>query len=265
MTTFAQQFRRALFICFITSIGACALIAIFVLLVGERGALAEQILATTAAVGGSSLTMLAAFLGWTRPGWRWTSAAGALAATSALSLSLLLIWTSFEFSRQAGNLAASSWFLAVAFGHVGLLSTARLRKGAEWCRILTALAAVTLAGFASICVVLLDHSNDLERMLGILAILSVTGTLAVFALHFMTGAPAASAAVTTAAQEIRLNCPRCGRSQTVPLGRSSCAGCRLKLRVEIDEEHCATCGYPLYQLESNVCPECGTPIAAAAG
>lgn len=40
--------------------------------------------------------------------------------------------------------------------------------------------------------------------------------------------------------------------------------CGLKFDIEIEEENSRKCGYPLYQIQSAVCPECGTPIASSA-
>ncbi len=59
---------------------------------------------------------------------------------------------------------------------------------------------------------------------------------------------------------VSLICPRC-RSEVKAKSNSDarCTSCRLKIRVEIEEPRCA-CGYQLYQLESDVCPECGNSI-----
>jgi predicted amidophosphoribosyltransferase len=33
--------------------------------------------------------------------------------------------------------------------------------------------------------------------------------------------------------------------------------------IKVDEPHCETCGYLLYRLKSDRCPECGTPVVKA--
>lgn len=62
---------------------------------------------------------------------------------------------------------------------------------------------------------------------------------------------------------VELPCPRCG---TVIRGRSNrdcrCGSCRLRVRVEVEEPRCG-CGYLLYQLAGETCPECGTPVPEA--
>ncbi|MBL4699540.1 MAG: hypothetical protein JKX70_11980 [Phycisphaerales bacterium] len=61
---------------------------------------------------------------------------------------------------------------------------------------------------------------------------------------------------------VSMTCPRCGVIVEAQSNRESrCSGCRLKIRVEVEEPRCS-CGYLLYQLEADTCPECGKAIAA---
>ncbi len=58
-----------------------------------------------------------------------------------------------------------------------------------------------------------------------------------------------------------LACPRCGKKQNVAIGEASCVACDLRISTRIEEPRCLSCGYLLYQLTSDRCPECGTTIA----
>ena len=55
-------------------------------------------------------------------------------------------------------------------------------------------------------------------------------------------------------------CPRCGRRTKVPLGAGGCGACGLRIEINIEEPRCPQCGYLVYKLASDVCPECGTPV-----
>lgn len=60
--------------------------------------------------------------------------------------------------------------------------------------------------------------------------------------------------------EVSLDCPRCQSRICARSNQDSrCGHCRLKVRVEVQEPRCE-CGYLLYQLESDTCPECGRPV-----
>jgi len=59
---------------------------------------------------------------------------------------------------------------------------------------------------------------------------------------------------------IRLTCPRCGSDETLRVGQSRCSSCGLRISVEFEEPRCG-CGYLLYGLSGEHCPECGRPIS----
>ena len=58
-------------------------------------------------------------------------------------------------------------------------------------------------------------------------------------------------------------CPRCGTQQRFARGTSKCAECGLRVIVEFEEPRCA-CGYLLYKLTGEVCPECGRKLGDSA-
>ncbi|MCH8251503.1 MAG: zinc ribbon domain-containing protein [Planctomycetes bacterium] len=100
------------------------------------------------------------------------------------------------------------------------------------------------------------------RFMGVLGITGACGTVAVPILHRVSAIRVQDETHTVdLSATIKLVCPRCGKEQQLALGRSRCGSCGLRIRVEIEEEHCRNCGYVLYKLESAVCPECGTPVA----
>lgn len=60
---------------------------------------------------------------------------------------------------------------------------------------------------------------------------------------------------------VALDCPRCAAPIAARSNREvRCAGCRLRVRVEVEEPRCV-CGYLLYQLVGDTCPECGKAVA----
>lgn len=57
---------------------------------------------------------------------------------------------------------------------------------------------------------------------------------------------------------LRLTCPECGTEQAMQPGYRLCAKCRHRLYIALEEPRCS-CGYVLYRLQSDRCPECGRP------
>lgn len=76
-----------------------------------------------------------------------------------------------------------------------------------------------------------------------------------------SNAGSADVGALPASMTFRFACPGCGESLAVLPGRmTTCTSCRMPLRIEIEEPRC-TCGYLIYRLQSDTCPECGALIS----
>lgn len=59
--------------------------------------------------------------------------------------------------------------------------------------------------------------------------------------------------------KMKMTCPQCQQWLEAASGPARCDGCGLRMIIEIKEPRCV-CGYLLYELQGNVCPECGREI-----
>ncbi len=108
------------------------------------------------------------------------------------------------------------------------------------------------------------HIGDVTiRLMGISLIVSAGSTIATGAFALFGPKPGDDEPGLLAGSiPVSLSCPRCADALTVQSNREGrCEGCRLKVRVEVEEPRCG-CGYLLYELESDTCPECGKAIPA---
>lgn len=62
---------------------------------------------------------------------------------------------------------------------------------------------------------------------------------------------------------IEMTCPSCGERGTFVNGPARCPACRFRMLIEIEEPRCL-CGYLLYRLTGERCPECGRTVSARA-
>lgn len=78
----------------------------------------------------------------------------------------------------------------------------------------------------------------------------------------MAGARAKSSATVDSSTTVRFACPGCTTAQESGRGVHRCANCGTRVAIQIDEPRCR-CGYTLFRLSADRCPECGLFIEDA--
>ena len=257
------RLQRVFLFSLIGSLLLAAVMGILALMAEARfSRTSERIISTALTITLFSLTSMGYAIAWERGRWRPVAATGF--GISALSFLVFLpgIWLRLRGGWEDAVFrimgVGVTWSVGLAL--LSLLALARLRQSWVWTRYGTQTVAVVLGASVS-AMVLFDWDDfDYVRYLGVLTILTGCGTVCVPILHRLSAIPKHDRLLTTGLV-LTITCPRCAESQQVAAGRSTCGKCRLKFRIEIEEATCATCGYPLYMLTSDRCPECGTPIA----
>lgn len=104
-------------------------------------------------------------------------------------------------------------------------------------------------------------NDTVVRLLGITLVICAGSSIATGALAiFGPRAGADEPGLLSESIRVHLTCPRCEQPIDARSNRDTrCACCRLRVRVDVEEPRCG-CGYLLYQLDSDTCPECGKPI-----
>jgi hypothetical protein len=187
---------------------------------------------------------------------------------SALAIWLALIWlvpwvwygdyrTAESISIVGGTFTTISLWAA----HHGLMSLPRLDRQAYRMARHATQGLAGLLGFVIIAVIWTETYEDwTAKLIGVLAILAACGTVVTPVLAFIEHRARRGEPETVARRvEIDLVCPRCGSSQRLRAGPSRCSECNLRIAIDVEEPRC-TCGYLLYKLESDRCPECGNAV-----
>ena len=160
-------------------------------------------------------------------------------------------------------------FLCVPAGvslHLGVLMLASVRA-THW-RILRILAGGCSIVAGLLLLFMFGNGSDNYLwddggpLIGVLILLALFGTVMV---------PIASAIERSSAQDqhevditgrlpVEVQCPRCQHRSSIRSNTDgACDACGLRIRVTIREPRC-DCGYLLYNLSEDLCPECGVPI-----
>lgn len=239
-----------------------------VLMVGGvfPGRLNDAILTTTLIVTGATACLLVGALLWERRALHPSAPIGIALVIAAVIPSQLLVWDVSRWDARAFEIMAGvGWIMGASILAVGMMSLAQLRGAARWARILTTVSLVSLDCISLYLIIgqpRWPFARGYEQWTMILIVTTLVGFAAVAILHRISKLEKRATRLTTGAGDVSLQCPRCGAIHPFPIGHGHCAGCGLRIYIEIDEELCPKCGYSLYRLESGICPECGTPVGS---
>lgn len=192
----------------------------------------------------------------------WTSV---VSLTVALVLWLVLVWVHVPWEAEKWVVCPAVVANTIgAWGaHVGLLSLVVLTgRLARLVRHFTLGFAGVLAALVILAVASEPESDLYFQGLLVLIIFTVCGTFITPVLGVIEMVQAHSNHGSVPLQvKVDLTCPRCGSAERVSTGRAKCSKCGLRIVLELEEPRCS-CGYLLYQLHGDACPECGRVIPA---
>lgn len=265
-TLLTTRLKRTLLWLLISSLSLAAAMGVLAFLGGDEFGLDDERLhLTNLAFAFASLTALGCALCLEKGRSRHVCMLGLAASGASFVLLEVLIWMprwqthgiEESLARAAG--VATIW--AVCCPHFAILGFARPGTGLAWVIPTTRVAVVMLALLLTVIVLSDGGENEFVfRAVGVLGTLTLLGTITLPVLNWIA-VMRGREGVVTAALPVTLTCPRCGQAETRPAGSSACSKCGLRIRLEIEEERCTSCGYSLYQLTSDRCPECGAVIS----
>lgn len=268
--------RTALLWVFVASVAVAAAMGVIGLL-GGQGIFLERILTTTLVFGLSCIPAVVLAMVREKARLRVFTSFGFGVIVVAATLWLLIIWdvvgrysffgpTNLLFDatlRAAGVFSVLSFWSAI----FAAVCTVTLER---WWGILARLASMSLTSMAGaiICVAIVAEaiiepfSDEYGRATGAVGIVGLAATLAIPALRRLERAERDDSAETTIARRpvVVCRCPRCGVEQSMSANTPSrCESCGLRIRIEVEEPRCK-CGYLLYGVDGDGCPECGVAI-----
>lgn len=260
--------RRTLLTAAVALIGLAMLIGLAVIVMPE-GTFPYELLGTIAMAGGYALGGTVALS--VGPRMRRTRAACLLAAGLSFVGYTLVIWcdTYWSWAITDAIMRAATGLLIVALALMQRLALVPLRPAAFVGRVAQRaglIGGAVLAGMLLVVLVFGDPPRWLDEMLyvrfmGAVGVFAAGGTLASGVVRLIEGKPDNDeSGVLGAGVPVRLGCPRCGSPVDARANRETrCGACRLRVRVEVEEPRCQ-CGYLLYRLPGDTCPECGRAI-----
>ncbi len=236
-------------------------------LVLPRNTLPDELLISIAVSGMYALGLLVVFSAGPRmTRTRWIAIAAAAVSFAGY---MTIIWADSLLGWQGSDRLARGSTVALVVGFAMaqrlMLVPLRLRPvPGGLARRAGLIGGAITAGM--ICAVLIyEDMFGMEelyvRALGVAAIIAAGGTIGAGIVWFFERRPEhEEPGLLGEGVPVETVCPRC---RAMIRGRSNrecrCEGCRLKVRVEVEEPRCS-CGYLLYQLVGDTCPECGKAV-----
>ncbi len=188
----------------------------------------------------------------------------------ALSLGswIVYIWdeSSWQYEQTYQRVIGSLGVPAGVSLQLGVLMLPTIRA-THWrvLRIIVGGCSV-VAGLLLLLMIGIDGVNYLwgavGPIIGALVLLTLFGTVMVVVVSSIEKSAAADEHEVDIEHRtpVTVTCPRCQESTSIRSNTdSACESCGMRIRVNITEPRC-DCGYLLYNLPGEVCPECGKPI-----
>jgi hypothetical protein len=254
----------------IISLAFAAALGIIAILWEGLGETGLRVLVTSLLIAAFSLVCLACAVVLARRRAARIMWIGIGASLASLAIWLGCVW--FEDYSWPDYVEDAAWksgltatVICLWAAHLGLLVLPPIHRRA-WQHIRTVtLALAALLG--SIIIVMAwpecDSEIMVEKVLPILTILVSCGTVVTPVLALIDKIQRKGEPTTVHRRMlVTVVCPRCDKQQQITTGRGRCAECGLRMHLDIEEPRCE-CGYLLYQLEGDRCPECGRPIPAS--
>lgn len=267
--TWRRTLRLVCLAVLLCGIGATAITGVTAALMGSFDSVIARLLWTSVTVLIAGNIALIQALAMKAPRLRPMLWGGLAATVTGAACVIVLIWGHRAmlpeivslWRRSTGTLAVLSISAAMG-GHLGVIRTpspvlAYVQRG-----------LFGLVGFAACLVLMMMWTRWWMNYEEIFAFTAATVGLA--CLGGLVALPRlAEAAVRRRGQQresiptsfqVELACPRCSSERPAALGLSRCAECGFKIIVEVEEPRCE-CGYLLFNLAGERCPECGRLIA----
>jgi hypothetical protein len=192
--------------------------------------------------------------------WRWI---GMVASLIATVVAVVAIWKHIDSGGGTFSVVVS---VAAVVAHANLCLLVPLTAPQKWVRWVTILAAFATAALIDGMLLADDYHRDFplgQNLAAATGIIASCGSLVLLVLarlnRHLDRVP-----VLSEVREMTIVCPGCEKKQTVGVGDSACSTCNLKFHIRVEEPRCPNCDYVLFMLQSDRCPECGTPLRGGA-
>ncbi len=261
--------RRAFLWSMIVSLSLAAFIGVAALTFGSGSMLMGRIFGTTSAWACLSVVCLMQAIAVERRRLVPLMWVGMASAALAFLVWVFLIWAESVLRGSSEELLAKLGgtlsLLAVPLAPVGLIALPDLH--ARWTQSVRRLVYVCVFIFAALFTFMIWASDYIDwpvedvlwRAVGVFAILSAAGVILVPVFWKLQGLKEQTRTTLPQRLLVRLICPRCESEQAISAGTGKCRNCGLRLNIDVEEPRC-TCGYLLFQLQGERCPECGREI-----
>ncbi|HEX2971444.1 MAG TPA: hypothetical protein VHP11_03885, partial [Tepidisphaeraceae bacterium] len=135
---------------------------------------------------------------------------------------------------------------------IATLLSVKRRGLSLWVEIIT-ITSIIFGLFWGLPTFYLETDDFFRSIWGANFIFSILGTISMPIINYLFTSKSPNDLTRT----LLITCPRCFKSQEMPLGKSYCRQCKLTFNLIVEEPRCPKCDYILHGLTQPRCPECG--------